>query len=81
MHAEPPHLPAIAPLPGPSWSLLAKDPMVQDPVSFRIAEDLLQRQTVQDRLKMSGRRAARLEGSDAERDRGGCATWWSGRRR
>jgi quinoprotein glucose dehydrogenase len=35
----PPAAPAITPLPSFSWSLLAKEPLVQDPVSFCVADD------------------------------------------
>ena len=84
-----PAAPAIATLPGLSWSLIAKEPLVQDPVSFCIAddgsiyvaesfrqekgvednrsskfwlEDDLQLQTVQDRLKMYEKWAAKRAG-------------------
>jgi putative membrane-bound dehydrogenase-like protein len=87
--ATPPAAPAIAPIPGLSWSLIAKEPLVQDPVSFCIAddgsiyvaesfrqekgvednrsskfwlEDDLQLQTVQDRLKMYEKWAAKRAG-------------------
>jgi quinoprotein glucose dehydrogenase len=87
--ATPPAAPAITTLPGLSWSLIAKEPLVQDPVSFCIAddgsiyvaesfrqekgvednrsskfwlEDDLQLQTVQDRLKMYEKWAAKRQG-------------------
>ena len=88
--APPPRpAPAIAPAEGLRWALVARDPLIQDPVSFCIGddgaiyvaesfrqekgvednrssrfwlEDDLQLQSVEDRLRMYGKWAAKREG-------------------